>query len=196
MNRKLAISLLVGIFLSVPNTAEATTTHGTVGINGGALSLQNTPTDILFPGFTVDGHHWMTTAADIPTLRVQDGRGTGEGWSLTVSATQIQEVGGLGLLLPRGSLRMYGPSALTVASETDSSPYPTITPGYQAIDDAPFTIASAASGEGIGTYDLSFSPGALEVSVDPGVKVVDRIHYPTTATPYETTITWTLNHAP
>ena len=186
-----ALSLLLVPVLS----AQAADTTSTIGVNGGNLSLSNVPTSITFPPVTLDGMNWKWTPADVGTIRIIDGRGTGEGYNLTVSATQLTEVGGLGLTIPQGALYLYAPSSVVPVFDTDA-PAPILATGGAAIDTTPFTVATAGVDTGLGTYDISFPAQALEINIPPSAKVVDKVNYPGSATPYETTITWTLNNTP
>lgn len=196
MKKIIAVPLLALACFIAPTTASAETTSGSIGINGGTLSLKNAPSTILFPELETDGFNHKSTVATIPTLRIQDGRGTGEGWNLTVSATQIKEVGGAGLVLPKRSLYMYQAKSLTPVGNTGTTLPPTIQLGNGYIDETPMTVAGASVNRGMGTYDLAFVQNSLEINVGPDVKVADREHYPVGPTPYQTTITWTLNNTP
>jgi len=118
-----------------------------------------------FAPVTLDGTT-KTTTATMDNFSVTDDRGTGEGWSITVSATQFRQWDGAayvagGRTLPAGSLSMPAPTVAAVATE---SPPPTITPGPYLIDGSSIKIASAAPDTGMGTYDFT-SGGPLTLTI-------------------------------
>ncbi len=103
---------------------------------------------------TLDGTKKTTTAA-LSTFSVADATGSGDGWHVTVQATQLKEWDGSayvtsGRALPLGSLKLSKP---TVAQATDTtSPVPSINAGPTYTVDAvsAVSIASAAVDEGDG----------------------------------------------
>jgi hypothetical protein len=117
-----------------------------------------------FAPVTLDGTT-KTTTATMDNFSVTDDRGTGEGWTVTVSATQFREWDGIayvagGRTLPTGSLSMPAPTVAAVATE---SPSPSITPGPYVIDGSSIKIASAAADTGMGTYN--FTQGSLTLTI-------------------------------
>ncbi|MEJ1517679.1 WxL domain-containing protein [Bacillus cereus] len=195
MKKKIAVLFTMMLSIGSATVANAETSTGSLDVNGGNLSLNNVPANINFPAMTIDGINWKKTSADIGNVRVTDGRGTGEGWNLTVSSTQLTEVGGLGLTLPAGTLNLYAPTTVTPVGDTNA-PSPTLGAGSHTVDSSPFTIATAGANKGLGTYDLGFDNNAIEINVHPSQKIVDITNYPAAPTPYQATITWTLNNTP
>jgi hypothetical protein len=131
--------------------------------NFGSLSISG-PAIADFSGVTLDGTAQTTNAVMNPFI-VTDSRGTGSGWHITVQATQFAQHDGtiyvaLGKTLPLSSLTMPEP---TVSG--DPAP-PTITAGPYIIDSgSAVTIASAASGDGMGAYTFTSGVGGLELSI-------------------------------
>jgi hypothetical protein len=135
-----------------------------VTVSSGTLAITADPTAPDFSGVTLDGTAKQTTTT-LSTFEVNDSRGTGAGWNVTVSATQFKEHDGTayvtgGKTLPTGSLSMAAP---TVAADGTTSPVPTLTAGPYTIDGASVKIASASADTGMGKYD--FSSSALTLTV-------------------------------
>ena len=101
----------------------------------------------------------QTTTATLDPFSVTDSRGTGDGWHVTAQASRFT---GAAHALPLGSLSMSGPQVTTGSA----SPPPTTAAGPLVIDDGPVTIASAAVGDGRGTYDFSATTLTLALPVD------------------------------
>lgn len=107
-----------------------------------------------------------TTTATMDNFSVTDDRGTGEGWSVTVQATQFRQWDGTayvagGKTLPTGSLSLPAPTVTAVG--TESAP-PAVTPGPYAIDGSAVKVASATVNTGMGTYDFTQS-GPLTLTI-------------------------------
>jgi hypothetical protein len=112
-------------------------------------------------------------------FQLEDNRGTGAGWNLTVQAGQLESTSGK--LLPQGTLQMCAPGI----SGSDSTPTSPIS-GYQSIDtDSPVSVVSAAQNTGEGQYNISLANNM-------------RLNIPASAFAgtYKTTITWQLESAP
>ena len=128
----------------------------TIGLPGPVMAQTLTmtlPAVADFQSIVLTGSATSTSAA-MDDFSVGDSRETGEGWSVTVAATQFREWNGSqyvagGRALAPGSLSMPAP---TVAAVGTVSPPPIITPGPYAIDGSSIKIASAAAGTGQGTY--------------------------------------------
>ncbi len=142
-----------------------------VTITGGSLGITTAPLAADFTSVTLDGTAKTTTAA-MDAFEVNDARGTGAGWKVTVGGTQFCEwdatlgacvVGGKTLGL--NSLKLSQP---TVAQDGTTSTSPTITTGPYTIDSVAdgtgtVKVASAAADTGMGKYD--FSATTLTVSI-------------------------------
>lgn len=107
-----------------------------------------------------------TTTATMSDFSVTDSRGTGEGWNVVVQGTRFAEWNGTsyvagGKTLPAGSLSMPAPTVST----TEATPAPpTVAAGPYLIDGYSVKIASAAVGDGQGTYTFTQS-GPLTLTV-------------------------------
>lgn len=170
MKRTSNRNALVGVFtaaavLSAALAPAALAQDATnVTVSGGSLALTAHPTAPDFTGVTLNGTA-QTTNTTLDVFEVNDSRGTGDGWNVTVSATQFTEHDGSiyvasGRTLPTASLSMAAP---TVAADGTTSPVPTMTAGPYTIDGASVKIASAAVDAGMGAYD--FSTSALTLTV-------------------------------
>jgi hypothetical protein len=127
---------------------------------GGSLDITE-PTVGDFGTLELNGTAQQATTT-VSNLRVTDPRGTGEGWHVTVQATQLTDLA-TQRTLPLRSLSMATPSV--ARHDSTSSGLPTLQDGPYYIDDtSAVRIASAAVGDGMGSYD--FSQGAdLTLSV-------------------------------
>jgi len=162
--RRIAVTAVAGSALVAGICTPAALADDTnVTVTGGSLAITTAPTAGDFPGVTLDGTA-KTTTATFDNFQVNDSRGTGAGWNVTVQATQFAEwdstlgvytVGGK--TLPTGSLSLAN---ATVASPDTTSPDPTMTAGPYTIDaGSAIKIASAAVDTGMGKYDISFAAG-------------------------------------
>lgn len=149
-----------------------------------------------FPTVTLNGST-KTTYASLSDMTFVDARGSAEGWNLQVSATRFQEIGGQGYQLASNSLTLSPPVSITPIGGTDSSiPY-TSFPSDMVIDNnVSSAYLVAQPNEGMGTFTISFPTNSLKLSVNPATTYVDKTSYPSTATPYASTITWTLVTGP
>lgn len=142
-----------------------------VAVSGGSLAFTASPAAADFSAVTLDGAAKTTTAA-VDAFEVNDARGTGAGWNVTVQATQMKEwdstlnsgAGGYvasGKTLPASSLALSAP---TVAADGTSSAAPSITSGPYTIDaGSAVKVASAAADAGMGKFDFSASTLTLSV---------------------------------
>jgi hypothetical protein len=160
MKRTRRVALLAGVFFAATAILGGTAlAASTVTIKPGNLTI-STPTVGNFADVTMDGTA-QTTNANMGTFDVIDARGTGVGWNVTAQATQFTTGGATPILLALGSVVMANP---TVAKNNPSSgAVPTITAGTLTIDGPAVKIASAAVGNGMGSF--RFTPSTLTLSV-------------------------------
>lgn len=132
----------------------------------GSLGMTAAPTVANFPGVTLNGSAQTVNAA-LDAFEVNDSRGSGAGWKVTVEATQFAEHNGLiyvigGRTLPASSLTMPAPA---VTADGTTSAAPAIQSGAPWAVDAgsAVKIASAAVDTGMGKYDFSSTSLALTV---------------------------------
>jgi hypothetical protein len=144
-----------------------------VTVTGGSLGITVDPTVGNFAGVTLDGTAKSTTAS-FDGFEVNDARGTGAGWNVTVQATQFAEwdstlnagAGGYvtsGKTLALNSLSLAAP---TVAADGTTSAAPSITAGPYNVDaGSAVKIASAAVDAGMGKYDFTQAATPLTLSI-------------------------------
>jgi hypothetical protein len=151
----------------------------------------------------------QTLAANPGTLTTEDSTGTGGGWHVTVEASQFKEVAPSGgypadyteapRTLPLGSvtLDVYGSNIVKVDPLNSSLP-PAFTGSEWMIDNgSPLVILNASQNEGMGKFDVNFSTDALTLTLDPGKTYVSKYYSSQAqATPYSSTITWTIVSGP
>lgn len=148
-----------------PATSAADDTNITVA--AGSLTITTAPTAGNFSTVTLDGTAKQTTAT-LDDFEVNDSRGSGAGWHVTISATQFAEHDGTdyvtnGKTLATGSLAL---EQLTVAQDGTTSNNPTITSGPYTIDaGSAVSVASAATGDGMGKYDFSAADNSITMTL-------------------------------
>ena len=155
-------TLLAGVFAPAALADDAN-----VVVTGGSLAITTAPTAGDFSGVTLDGTA-KTTTASLDNFQVNDARGSGAGWNVTVQATQFAEHDGTGYVasgktLPTSSLSLAN---ATVASPDTTSADPTMTAGAYTVDaGSAVKIASAAVDTGMGKYDISFAATAADLTL-------------------------------
>ncbi len=159
--RRLAITAVAGSALVAGVHGPAFADDANVTVTGGSLAITTAPTAGDFAGVTLDGTA-KTTTASFDNFEVNDARGSGAGWNVTVQATQFAEHNGTayvasGKTLPTSSLSLAN---ATVASPDTTSADPTMTAGAYTLDaGSAVKIASAAVDAGMGKYAISFAAG-------------------------------------
>lgn len=143
--------------LGAPAFAQDATT---VAVTGGTLGITTAPLAGDFAGVTLDGTA-KTTTTTFDNFQVNDARGNGAGWNVTIQATQMAEHNGTayvtgGKTLPSTSLSLAN---ATVAAVDTTSAVPTMTAGSYSLTSTAVKIASAAVDTGMGKYDISFAAG-------------------------------------
>lgn len=178
MNRtRKGILVLMAASVVLATTASiAQADDSNVTVTGDSLTLGSIATSD-FGGITLNGAAQSTTAT-MDAFTVTDARGTGVGWNVTVSASSFKEYANGGYV---ASGKTLGTSRLTMATasaakvDATSSGLPTMTSGAYTLDsDAnsdgvseAVKIASAATGDGMGSYTVT--PGELGLSVPANV---------------------------
>jgi len=164
----LAATAVIGALIAPAARAGSDDTTATVT---GAGSLGTVTMAVgAFGGVTLDGTA-KTSNATADDFDMTDARGTGDGWNITVDATRFCDVDDLTgecplldpVQLPTSSLTMPAP---TVAkADSSSSAVPSITAGPYTLDSgSAVKIASAAAGDGMGSYDFT-QGGQLSLSI-------------------------------
>lgn len=198
----LAISTLIATPFLVPHTvsaAQSTSTKGTAAVKAGDLTANFAGNVIGSFSDTIDlsTNKSGSITAKLNNLTVQDSTGTGRGYDVVLSATQLKEVtptggfkaGTTAKTLPTKSLQLnVAGSELQVASNT-TSVKPALQTGNKTVDGDSVTILKAGKNAGQGQFDYSFSDQSLTLFYDPATTPADPVNYPSQDTPYETTVT-------
>ena len=133
-------------------------------VSAGSLTITNPAVGDF--AVTLDGTA-KSANSTFDDFSVTDATGSGAGWSVTVGASQFAEYADSayvpdGKTLAVDSLSMAAP---TVAANGTSSPEPTLPNGPYTIDGATVEVASAATDQGMGTYDFTQAATPLTLSV-------------------------------
>lgn len=168
-------------------------------LTGGDLRL-DVPEIVGFGKVKLGERKELTTSfAD--RFTVTDARGTGEGWRLSVRATQFTEVepeGGFKegtghLTLPEGSLTLSKDIEVGQINTTDGIEPSHVMSEDKVIDSGESVlVVEAFRDEGMGKYGVEFGENALKLLLDPSNVRLDGDNYKGAATPYESTLTWEL----
>jgi hypothetical protein len=169
------------------------TTHLNVGIQPGAIAIL-VPATGSFSAVTLNGTNQQSTAA-LGLVSLSDFTGASAGYRVTVSATPFTAAGPSGYTLPTGSLTLKSPSSVIVVSGS-AALAPSVSGTTNIIDaGSPVQVASAGVGKGAGSYNLSFDSDALKLMIGSNIRL-DTITYPSSPTPYQSTITWSIAIGP
>jgi hypothetical protein len=196
--------LLVVACVSTAFAATSGTTPTTVGIQGGSLTITAPAVTTDFGNVSLASGSTTANAA-LGTLAVTDATGTGSGYKVNVQASQFTEVtpgGGYAgatsaKLLPLSSLKVAPPTGVSAVGGTTSALPTSVIAANTVIDSgSAVKILSAAVNEGMGSYNVSFPANSLVLAIDVATAQVDATNYPAVATPYSSTITWTIVTGP
>jgi len=116
-------------------------------VDGGSLSIATNP--VAFGILSLTGLEQIIDTQPTPWTAA-DARGTGAGWSVTISSTDFTSAGGT-ITVDNSKIRLEDVNVTTVSGNTP--PTSSVT-SYQPLSTSPLAILSAASGAGKGTYDL------------------------------------------
>lgn len=153
------------LFGMAVSASPASASEASVTVSGGSLGLATVPIVHDFVQVTLTGRSEQTYS-ELDDFTVIDGRGTGEGWVLTMAATPFREWDGTayvpgGKSLPTGSLSM--PALTAIPVETLAAP-PWTEPSSLHLDGASVVVARAGRDEGMGTYRFT-TPEPLVLTV-------------------------------
>lgn len=127
--------------------------QATVHLTGGDLTLDHSASPIDFGSLQIDDKaHTLNASAG--SFDVTDATGSGDGWHVTISATQFTDATS-GTTLPAGSLTLRQP---TVTGDNGASTDGITVSDPGTVDLTPgneVTVASAATNEGMGQYTFS-----------------------------------------
>jgi hypothetical protein len=189
----LGLSAVLALSFSTSVFAATDTTSTQVSVQSGALSITSPSASVDFGTITVDGTI-QTVNANLGTMNVADNRGTGDGWNVTVSASQFTQTGGVASpkVLPTNTFKLNDINSITQTVGSSALPTKAGTAPW-TIDTGAIQILSAAVGDGLGTFDITFPASVLALDIDTAADVVDPAHNPTS---YASTITWTIATGP
>jgi hypothetical protein len=185
----------------------SSTVNTTSNVNGSPLSITAPTVTTAFADVTLNGAP-QSTDATLSTWSVVDPTGTGNGWHVQLSASQLTEVapgggfasGTSALTLPTGSLALAGTrtvSAGTGSTAVDATNGPLIENPTAVIDGgSAVTIVDTQAGYGMGTYTINEPTNGLVESLSPSTTKVDTTNYSGEATPYSSTLTYSIVSGP
>lgn len=179
-----------------------------VPLVGGILSLTSPSVTTSFPASQLNGQV-QTLNASLSSMSVVDATGTFNGWNVTAQASQLTEqapssgftTGTTALTLPSNSL-VLNTSGGSITADSGSKPVsvsngPIFESSGQPIDSSSsVALLEAKQSYGAGTYKVTFPTNALQLTLNPATTEVDTINYPSSPTPYTSTITFTISSAP
>jgi hypothetical protein len=159
---RLAFGLAVALaaFVALTATALAETSHATAQLTSGSLCISTPLHAGSFAG-DLDGRSNEIDGVGFGGFVVEDQRGTGVGWQVTMVASQFSNdsIPGKGMAL--GSLRM---PVLTVSkTDSSSSAVPGLLNQAAAIDTGGVGVvvaSCAAAGQGMGSYQFETGNGS------------------------------------
>lgn len=193
-NKFKLLSLSALLTLGLTNTAYAASSGATpsqISLQSGSLSITAPATTVNLGSITVDSTI-KSVSTSLSNMTVVDNRGTGEGWNITVSASQFTQTSGVTpLKLPTNTLKLNGTNTITQTVGTSGGP--TVTTAPWTIDTGAIKVLSAAANKGMGTFTITFPASAISLNVDTAQKVVDPANNPTV---YASTLTWVVSTGP
>jgi WxL domain surface cell wall-binding len=185
-----SLLMLVAAAVLLPSAASAASTNTSVTLTGGTLSFTVNPTATNFATTALTGST-QTLTTDFNDWRVNDARGSGAGWNVTMQASQFSDGGSN--TLPVGSLKLKTPvvtpvDLLNLAVPPVVSLIPT--PPWTLDGGSAVKVVSAAVGTGQGEWN--FDQVNLIASKDLDLTVPANA----SAGTYTSTITSTLSTGP
>jgi hypothetical protein len=155
---KHAVVLGVVAALGLAGTAQAATDDTSVTLTGGSIALAP-PTFGDFPGAILDGSADSQSAA-VSGWGVNDPRGSGLGWQVSMAASPLSTGGGTPIVMTGAVLTVAEPDA-TPVDPTNLSTAPTTLGGDIS---AGVVVADAGVDEGLGDWDLA--QGLTDLTLD------------------------------
>lgn len=150
-----------------------------IEILGDGLSLETSPIQS-FGNIALKGEPKTHKTSFESPIKIKDLRGTHEGWTLSVQASQFTNE--KGYKLPKGSMTLDGVKTVNGESEINVHLNQTT-----IIDDGSVIVAHANEGQGMGAVELIFNDDAIGLTIDPATAKLGT---------YTSTITWTLQATP
>ena len=185
------VFLLSALTIITPRTINAADlnaeTTATVEFNAGELSLVSVAT-LDFGQQDISTSEETYTAKDVDSaIQVSDLRGSGEGWDLTVALSEFTHKDN-DETLPGAYLTFSGTTVEDVNETNGSAPTSVSTVSLKIdSDDEQNSIFVAGDEAGMGVWELTIEPEAVELTVLPGT---------TYAGEYQADLTWSLQTTP
>lgn len=177
------VALVASLTMATGVFADTQTNDVDITVKGGEFSLKTSSIES-FGDITLKANPETYKTSFNSKFTTKDLRGTHAGWRLDVSASPFDNGNHK---LPNGSLSLDPISKIDrVGTGSGGSPTKSMN-SNTVIDDGKVEVAKAASGAGMGVFDITFPNNALSLVVDA-----------TTAKSgsYESTLTWDLVQAP
>ncbi|WP_185762766.1 hypothetical protein [Niallia circulans] len=194
MRQKRLISLLssfvicIVLFNTKAAAADQYVTTATAGVQSQGIYLTISNPQILNPLVTVSAETQKIVLAKFPEIKVEDLTGTNSAWSLKLSATPLTEKAPAGGFKSGTSAIVRNTIQYRVTSEAISNTNITRTVSGAVIDKMTATLYGGTQS---GTTTIN-AVNEITTTITPNKNMVDLINYPTTPTPYETTITFSV----
>lgn len=181
------VATVVGLSMATGALADTKTQDIEVMIQGGGLNL-DIPNVFPLGNITLTEQQEVYHAEFDGPISIQDLTGTQAGWRLNVSSTPLTEVNS-GYQLPGGTLSIEPVDSVKRINYGVGLPdLPDINEVESPIDNGSVTVASAAKGTGMGSFEISFKDNeALCLHIDALTAKSGE---------YESTVTWDLVTAP
>jgi hypothetical protein len=182
--------------LGIAPFASAATTS--TAIKGGSLSIIPPTIQTDFPSITLNGHI-QTFNATLSDWSITDPTGKSNGWHVTAQATRFMETGVSNpMSLPMGSLTLSGTRIIT-AEKGSNNPdkNPVLLNQTESLDSiAPVSIVNAQKGQGMGTFSITEPTDGLTLTLVPLTTLLDQDNYSNDATPFSSTLTFSVITGP
>jgi hypothetical protein len=134
---------------SAGNWGDPSVAALTIGVGAG-LSLTAQP--VSFGNVTITGDAQSVTASPSP-WRASDGRGSSDGWHVTIQATDFVSAS---RTIAIGNLKVQVMQS-SITTVSGNAPPVSVVISYQPVSPSPMKLITAAPGSGAGTYE--FTPG-------------------------------------
>jgi hypothetical protein len=146
----------------------------------------------------------QTTSATLSDWFINDTSGAAKGWHVTIQATQLTEVGGVGLKLPFHSITLSGLRSITANSNDDKDDKddkdnknkeeePSLVNQTSPIDSAlPIAIVTAIKHSGKGNFTVHEPENGLILTLNPETTQIDNGEL----TVFSTIITYSIIEGP
>lgn len=155
------VVLAMGLFAT---SALAETSDSSATLTGGDLNISSALTAGTFSD-TLEGAAQVLDGSGFTGFQVNDPRGTGVGWTMTLKAGQFSTAGGTPHVMALDSLT--APKFTVEKNDAGSSAVPGTLHDAATIDNATgvVMVACSAAGQGMGTYDFSATASSWKLAV-------------------------------